>query len=316
MKPTPSIVVVGASEGGLDALRSLVSGLPGTLKAALFVVLHVGTHRSHLPRLLTFNGSLLVAHPRDGDRIHAGNIYIAPPDQHLVVERGHVRLTQGPRENWARPAIDPLFRSAAQAYGSRVIGVILSGRLNDGTAGLYEVKRQGGTTVVQDPDDAVNPGMPRSALAHVAVDHRVPLAGIPALLVRLVAAGAANPNGDAGPAPARRRGAGGKPRDPAAVSCPECGGALLRTGAGSLTQFRCHAGHAYTPAALVAAQSSALASSLGAAVQALSERGELCRQMASTAQAAGHADMATRWDHAMRETRARTAALRRLLDTA
>lgn len=185
--PEPQvIVVVGASQGGVATLQRLVAGLPPDFAAAVFVVLHTGAHKSELPHLLNHAGPLPAAHPRTGDPIQSGHIYVAPPDYHLIVERGHVQLMKGPKENWARPAIDPLFRSAARAYGRNVIGVILTGALNDGTAGLFEVKERGGTTVVQDPDDAENPSMPRSALAHVRVDHCVPLSRLPQLLVRLV----------------------------------------------------------------------------------------------------------------------------------
>ena len=316
MKAAPAIIVIGTSEGGIQAVQALTAGLPGTLKAALLIVLHVGAHESHLPMLLNLDGSLPAVHPQDGDPIHAGHIYVAPPDRHLVVERGHVRLTRGPRENWARPAIDPLFRSAAQAYGSRVIGVVLTGGLNDGTAGLYEIKRQGGTTIVQDPVDAVNPSMPRSALAHVAVDHCLPLAGMPELLIQLVAAQGGSLHPDIIPASARRQEmtAEYKLDDPVAVTCPDCGGALLRTELGSLSQFRCHIGHVYTADVLVAAQFSAMEWSLEAAMRALSERGELCRQMADKTQAAGHAGVATQWSGAMREAKDRTATLRKLLE--
>ena len=318
MGAAPAIIAIGASEGGIQAVRSLVAGLPDTLNAALFVVLHIGAHKSQLPMLLNQDGSLPAVHPKDGDPIRAGHIYVALPDQHLVVERGHVRLTRGPRENWTRPAIDPLFRSAAKAYGDRAIGVILTGGLNDGTAGLYEIKQQGGTAIVQDPDDAVNPSMPRSALTHVAVDYRLPLADIPGLLVQLVAERAASPHRDAIPASERRQEvtAEYKLDDPVAVTCPDCGGALLRTELGSLTQFRCHIGHVYTADVMVAAQFSALEWSLEAAMRAISERGELCRQMAEKAETAGDAKTAAQWGDAMREAKDRTEVLRQLLGKA
>ena len=185
MPKVQTIIVVGTSVGGVEALRALAAGLPADLPAAVLVVLHIGTHKSELPDLLNHVGVLPAIHPQNGDTIHAGHIYVAPPDHHLTVEPGYMRLTKGPRENWARPAIDPLFRTAAHAYGANVIGVILTGALNDGTAGLYEIKEQGGTTIVQDPADAVNASMPRSALAHVAIDYCLPLAGLPQLLVRL-----------------------------------------------------------------------------------------------------------------------------------
>ena len=189
MGTAPSIVVIGASVGGVEAIGFLASALPPDFAAAVLVVLHIGAHKSVLPRLLSQRGPLPACHPGDGDPIRPGRIYVAPPDHHLLVEPGRVRLARGPRENWVRPAVDPLFRSAAQAYGPGVVGVVLTGGLNDGTAGLFEIKRCGGVAVVQDPDDAVSPGMPQSALRHVAVDHRLPLAAIPALLAELVVGG-------------------------------------------------------------------------------------------------------------------------------
>ncbi len=339
MDKAPTVVVIGASVGGVEAVRSIAAALPAGLAAAVFVVLHIGAHRSELPWLLNQAGALPACHPADGDPIRPGHIYVAPPDHHMLVERGRVRLTRGPRENWARPAVDPLFRSAARSYGPGAIGVILTGGLNDGTAGLYEIGQCGGTTVVQDPDEAADPGMPRSALRHVAVHHCLPLREIPALLVALVGErpglsgeGAREAGPDAGPAPETgleagtgAAGEGGAERvsdamtaeykldDPVAVTCPDCGGALSRTELGTLTQFRCHIGHVYTAEVMVAAQFAALEWSLGAAMRALSERGELCRQMAHKAASAGDDAGAARWDGAMHEAKARTEVLRTLL---
>jgi two-component system chemotaxis response regulator CheB len=282
----------------------------------VFVVLHIGAHKSGLPWLLNQKGPLRACHPGDGDPIRAGQIYVAPPDHHLLVDRGHVRLNRGPRENWARPAVDPLFRSAARAYGSGVIGVVMTGGLNDGTAGLWEVKQHGGTTVVQDPDDAADPSMPRSALRHVAVDHCLPLQDIPALLAALI--------GERRPGPLIEGAQAAAPRErkeamtaeykldyPVAVTCPDCGGALRRTELGPLTQFRCHIGHVYTAEVMVAAQFAAMEWSLGAAMRALSERVELCRQMADKARDAGNA---SHWTAAMHEAQERAGALRDLLE--
>lgn len=183
-----AIVVIGASYGGIEALLRISAELPPELNAAVFITLHIGAHPSHLPSLWNSYGELSAAHAEDGQPIVPGWVYIAPPDHHLLVHRHHIRLSRGPRENWARPAIDPMFRSAAKTYGPRVIGAILTGRLNDGTAGLYEIKARGGTTVVQDPADAACSEMPASALAHVGPDHCVALAHIPELLVNLTLA--------------------------------------------------------------------------------------------------------------------------------
>lgn len=287
----------------------------------MFVVLHIGAHKSELPWLLNQTGPLRACHPANGDPIQAGRIYVAPPDHHLLIERGHVRLTRGPRENWARPAIDPLFRSAAQAYGPSVTGVVLTGELNDGTAGLFEVKQHGGATVVQDPDDAEDPSMPRSALRHVAVDHCLPLRDIPALLATLVGERQPAPFNEGAPAAAPREReeavtADYKLDEPVAVTCPDCGGALRRKELGTFTQFACHIGHIYTAEVMVAAQFAQMEWSLGASMRSLSERGEVCRQMADKARAAGDGRCASQWTAAMHEAKERTGALRDLLERA
>jgi two-component system chemotaxis response regulator CheB len=163
----------------------LVAGLPRDIPAALFVVQHVGRHAIQLPRLLSRAGPLPAIHAAQDAVIRPGLIYVAPSDHHMCVERGHMRLSRGPRENWARPAIDPLFRSAAKAYGPCIIGVILTGMLNDGSDGLRAVRAAGGCAVVQDPADAVAPDMPWNALRHAGADYRVTLAAIPQVLARL-----------------------------------------------------------------------------------------------------------------------------------
>ena len=172
--------------GGLEALRKLLGGLPADLPAALFIVLHTADHEPGLlARVLGKAGSLPVLTAAEGQRFDPGRVYVAPPDRHLIIGRNHLHVRRGPRENGSRPAIDPLFRSAAASCTTRVIGVLLTGLLNDGTSGLQAIKRCGGLTLVQDPGDAAYGEMPRSALRHVAVDHVLPLAAIPAALVGL-----------------------------------------------------------------------------------------------------------------------------------
>jgi len=180
-----AIVVIGASRGGVDALQKLVAGLPRDIPAGLFMVQHIGRQRSCLPDILARRGSLPAVHATGTEEVGPGKIYVAPPDHHLILENGRVRLTRGPRENWARPAIDPLFRSAAAVYGQSVVGVILTGALNDGTAGLRAVRLSGGTAVVQHPQDATCPDMPVSALRHAGADYCVPLRDMAPLLTRL-----------------------------------------------------------------------------------------------------------------------------------
>ncbi len=262
--PTPDIIVIGASAGGIDALRAIVAGLPNHLSASVFVVMHTGPGSPGiLDELLRRAGPLPAITAKDKKPIEDGYIYVAPPDLHLVIEPGRIRLTRGPKENRFRPAIDPLFRSAAQVYGPRVIGVILTGGLDDGTAGLWAVKRLGGIAVVQDPNDAFVPSMPLSALRHVDVDHTVPLAEIAPLLVKLTQTGV------------EEKGACEMPehldievkiakQDPAinldvrelweksSYTCPECHGVLLRVKEGGRQRFRCHTGHAFSPDTLLA----------------------------------------------------------------
>jgi len=238
--PEHDIIVIGASAGGVEALKALIAGLPANLPAALFVVLHIPAQSpSLLPEILSRAGRLAATHAADGAPIRRGQIYVAPPDQHLLVERGRLRVVRGPRENRYRPAVDPLFRTAALAYGPRVVGVILTGALDDGTAGLLAIKQRGGVAVVQDPAEALYSGMPRSALEHVAVDYCMPLAEIAPLLARLIG----EPTQEEGmyPMPEELEQEvrlaeidiaaltdDEHPGTPSAFSCPECGGVLIK----------------------------------------------------------------------------------------
>jgi two-component system chemotaxis response regulator CheB len=177
------IVVIGASAGGVEALQAVAAGLPANFPAAVFVVLHVAP-RSHsfLPEILNASGPLPACHAEDGAQIEKGRIYIAPPDRHMIVERHHIHLTFGPKDNHQRPSINVMFRSAAAAYGPRVIGVVLTGQLDDGTAGLWEIKRHGGVIMAQNPEEAAFPSMPLSALREIEVDYTVRISELGPLL--------------------------------------------------------------------------------------------------------------------------------------
>ena len=312
-----TIIAIGASVGGVDAIRTIVAALPKTLNAAVFVTLHIGSHKSDLPWLLDRLGTMSASHATQGEQIRAGHIFVAPPDHHMTIESGKVILTKGPRENMARPAIDPMFRSAARIYGADVIGVILTGGLNDGTAGLYEVKAQGGVAIVQDPSDAVGGSMPQSAIANVAVDYVLPVPEIASLLIRLVAERSpAEPreDGDHASGDSQEKGMTAQftLNHPVAMTCPDCGGALRRSELGSLTQFSCHIGHVYTAEIMLAAQFLAMERSVEQAMRSLSERAELCRVMMEKARN-GEAKSPTRWEDALRESLDQTAPLRELL---
>lgn len=312
MNPVP-LIVIGASEGGVSALQALAAAFPPDLPAAVLVVLHVGAHNSTLAAILSHAGPLLALNPKNGEEITPGRIYVAPPDHHMIVGDGLIRLTKGPRENFARPSIDPLFRSAAEAYGPSVIGVILTGGLNDGTAGLYEIKRRGGIVIVQDPNEATNPSMPLSALRHVAVDHCAPLAMLPHLIQQVLK--------DISPNPTPQTSSEGRENEmtaeytherPVAITCPDCGGALRQSQVGSLKQFRCHIGHVYTAEVMVHGQFIAMEQSLETALRSLNERAELCRQMAEQA-GPDHAS-AAQWLLAVEEARNQAKSLQSLLD--
>ena len=183
----PPIVVIGASAGGVETVSRLVHGLPGNFRGAIMIAMHFPWYgTSVLPRILERAGRLAAAHAENGEEILAGHIYVAPPDRHLIVMRRSVRLSRGPRENGNRPAIDAMFRSAALAHDSRVIGVVLTGNLDDGTAGLVAIKRRGGIVIVQKPQDALFSSMPQSAIDHVPhIDYVLPLSQIPERLTEL-----------------------------------------------------------------------------------------------------------------------------------
>ena len=300
--PGRDIIVVGASAGGVEALSQLAAGLPKDLPAAVFIVLHVPAQgTSVLPQILSRVGPLPATHPQDGEPIHVGHIYVAPPDRHLLVRDGHVRLTRGPRENSNRPAIDPLFRTAARDHGRHVIGVVLTGVLDDGTAGLAAVKQRGGVAVVQDPADALYAGMPQSALANVAVDYCLPVTAMPQTLARL-AAEPLPPGADPSPVSpemdieariaelemdALQAPDPDRPGTPSGFSCPECGGSLWELHEGDLIRFRCRVGHAWSADSLLAEQSVALEAALWAALRALEEKANLARRLAERIRSRG-----------------------------
>ena len=300
------IICLGASAGGVEVLRRLVADLPADLPAAVFVVIHRGDRAPDiLPQVLASASRLRVVAAEEGQAIEHGTVYAAPGDRHLLVGRDHVHVRRGPHENRTRPAIDPLFRSAAVHCSSRAIGVVLSGTLDDGTSGLMAIKRCGGLAVVQDPRDAVFPDMPQSALRHVAVDHVAPIGEMGALLAHL----AAQPRPPAVEAPEKLRieamipaievgDTSGVFGPPSPFTCPECHGSLVEIVDDGFIRFRCHTGHAFTADALREAQAESFERAVYDAMRSQEEQAMLARRIAHDAEERGHAlgaaDMARR----------------------
>lgn len=286
------IVAIGASAGGFEALKQLVKDLPADLNAAVFVVWHISPDVTGvLPQVLSRAGNLSAVNAVDNDSIQPGKIYVAPPDHHLLVERGRMRVTKGPKENRFRPAVDPLFRSAAYAYNNRVIGVVLSGALDDGTSGLWTIKHRGGKAVVQDPFDAEFPSMPRSAMREVAVDWCVPIAEMAGLLVRLTKenlefVGAVMDEDKlieleikiAAEDQSLEQGVM-QFGELSPFACPDCHGVLTALKDGERVRFRCHTGHAFSADSLLATVTEKIEESLWNAIRGIDESIMLLNQM-------------------------------------
>ena len=305
--PGHDIVVIGGSAGSTQAFVTVLSALPKSLPAALFIAYHIPpASEGILHAMLAESVRMKVKLADDGEPILKGVVYVARPDLHLLVERDRVRVARGPRENRWRPAIDPLFRSAAVAYGTRVIGIVLTGMLDDGTAGLAAIKRCGGLVVAQDPLDAAYPEMPQSAAVNVELDHRVAARDMGRLIERLVVE-------PAGPSPAvpreiaeeARTAARGVPvASPEVVyTCPDCGGPLQRAGQDSregVERYRCIVGHAWSAESLLSNTNETLEVSIWAAIRLFRQRAHLLASRAERerengrARAAGHYDEQTR----------------------
>lgn len=291
------VVVVGASAGGVEATTLLARGLPADLAAPVLVTVHISADApSALPRILNRASGLPAKHPIDGEELRNGVLYVAPPDHHLLVERGRVRVVRGPRENGHRPAVDPLFRSAARHYGDHVVSVVLSGVLDDGSAGMRAVKQAAGIGCVQDPDDALYDSMPRNAMNAAPVDHVMPAADAGALVAKLVAELDTRPQGDptvheapidveltltqlADAGIETAEGVG--PSSP--YSCPDCHGVLNEITELGAVRYRCRVGHAWSPESLLAAQTLGLEAALWMGLRALEEKASLARRLADRA---------------------------------
>ncbi|MGN6167822.1 MAG: chemotaxis protein CheB [Solirubrobacteraceae bacterium] len=278
--PRRELVVIGASAGGVETLKDVVAGLPADLPAAVCVVLHIApSSPSALAQILRRAGPLPCRPAEDRDPLRRGTIMVAPPDHHLLVENAVVRLSVGPRENGHRPSVDALFRSAAAVWHDRVMGVILSGARDDGAAGLAAIKAGGGAAIVQDPDEAMYPGMPSSALANVAVDAVVPSAQIAQTVCAMVRGQDPGPGAGNGEATQASEG------ETLTSVCPECGGVLTEEHRAGVQQWECHVGHRYSPRSLADAQGVRVEQALWTAVRMLRDRGALLNRMADHAEA-------------------------------
>jgi len=284
--------VIGASAGGVQAIKKLAAALPADLPAAIFVATHLPSFgRSILPEIINQAGKLPARHAVNDEPIKPGRFYVASPGQHLIIDQAKLHVTSGPSENGFRPAIDVMFRSAAKSHGRRVIGVILTGLLDDGTAGLLAVKRYGGIAIVQDPEDAMHPDMPRNALTYVEPDYCLPLDEIGPALVSLI-----QDHSNPGSGGERNKGTepidrmegnleemeeGGAPEGPALSACPACGGVVLEMRDANMLQFQCRVGHKYAPESLLAHHAENVETAMWVALRSLEEHAALSKRMAN-----------------------------------
>ena len=336
--PQPELIVIGGSAGALQPVLDLVRALPADLPAAVCVVIHTSPQSpGRLPGIIQRVTGLPCRYPRDGESISAGQIYVAPADRHLLIEPGRLRLTQGPRENGFRPAIDPLFRTAARAYGPRVAGVVLSGSLDDGSYGLEVIKQARGLAIVQDPDDATMSSMPHSALRTVEVDHVATAAELGPLIARLCSrpaaarsetpsrrsaepqrsiAGAAM-SADAHTPDSAEHGSdlteGMPPGNLTPLTCPECGGSLWQEERAQQLRFNCHVGHAFSADSLLEYHSRAVEGAMWTALRVLEEHAALQKRLADRARHQNFAGAADRFDRRSEETKRQAHSLRSVL---
>lgn len=321
------LIVIGASAGGIEALQHLLAGLPADIPASVLIVLHTaGRSSSMLPQIFGRATALKTSHPEDGERLRRGHVYIAPPDFHMLVQGNHIRVLQGPRENLHRPAIDPLFRSAAVSAGARVIGVVLSGMLDDGTSGLMVVRAHGGVPIVQDPLTATFSSMPRHALEQVPQATVLPLEQIPAEIMRLVREELPEPA-----EPAQHPGSleeketrllelempqiesEERPGRPSAFACPDCGGVLWELEENGFLRFRCRVGHAFTARNLSVEQQHAIETALWSAPRALEESAALYKRLVDRATRSRQEQSATRFQERAENTEQNARVLREFL---
>jgi two-component system, chemotaxis family, protein-glutamate methylesterase/glutaminase len=300
--PKHDIIVIGASSGGVEAMEQLAAQLPVALEAAVFVVIHIPPRmRSLLPDIISQSGPLPAMEAADGMPVQPGRIYVAPPDFHLVVERGHIHLSTGPKEQHSRPAINVTFRSAALGYGERVVGVLLTGEMDDGVAGLWDIKRHGGVAIVQNPEEAYYSSMPLSALRELAVDYTIRLPEMGPLLCRLAV----------GEGEGKRTSLEKEDMEPTLtdLTCPECRGTIWEVPMGNACEYRCRVGHTYSPKTMLAAAWATQENVLYSAIVALQEGASLANRLVDKF----HPDLREPLLREARERQAEADTLRKLL---
>jgi two-component system chemotaxis response regulator CheB len=320
------VVVIGASAGGIEACKNVLRDLSPDLPAAVFIVIHTGSDSpGHLPEVLSRSAALAVHEAIDREPIRPGRVYLAKPDHHLVIDHETVRVIRGPRENRHRPAVDPLFRSAALFYSGRVIGAVLTGALDDGTAGLRAIKDRGGIAIVQDPEEAMFPGMPSSAIGNVEVDFVLPLTEIGAQINRSVQDSTLTYKGstdlmmeletkmaEMDPNAMQQD---ERPGKPSAFSCPDCSGVLWEIQDGNFVRFRCRVGHAFAPESMLEAQSHVLEEALWSAMKTLEESARLSRRLADQERSRGNDWLVRRFEEREHDARQRAELIRQVIAT-
>lgn len=317
------IIVIGASAGGFEALKKIVAGLPPDFSASIFIVWHMSPDvRGILPQVLNRVNTIAAANAYNNEEIKPRRIYVAPPDRHMLIEDGKILITHGPKENRFRPAVDPLFRSAAYAFGNRVIGIILSGALDDGTAGLWTVKHYGGTAIVQDPMDAEVPSMPESAMRQVKIDHCVGISELPQLLVRL-SKEPVTENVDVMKDEQTKKEIEIAAEERALekgilqfgqlspYTCPECHGVLSRLQNGNIVRYRCHTGHAYSSDALIASITEKIEDSLYSALRGMDESIMMLNHLGDHYAEANHPKLAALYFKKAKEAQERSELVRK-----
>jgi two-component system chemotaxis response regulator CheB len=317
MSTRRDLVVIGGSAGSIEPLQMILEWLPADFPGTVFVTIHVSPHSPGLlPDMIRHTARIPVAYALDGQRIQPGRAILAPPDRHLLVHDGTVRLSRGPRENRARPAIDPMFRSAAEAHRERVVAVVLSGMLDDGAQGMLAVARGGGKIIVQDPAEATHPDMPQAALRYAPVEEVLPAREIGPRLLELVgqdaepvAAGAEPvPNGDD-----FGRSGFDTTGTPSGFACPDCHGALWELHDGELIRFRCRTGHAFSPDSAAAGLDENVERALWASLRSLEEKGALARKLMASAAGRDLPLVVGMYEKRLREAEENARILRRIL---